>query len=147
MIQYLSALDLSEFNHKAPPPKTPAFQAIVHANSPPEDSELASIIEMAGTPDAITLEDVMAAAKKTRLHEFAAELKERKNRRSVPHKMERAGYTVVANPDAKDGLWKVANGRTAIYARTELSPRNRIVAARDRCRTPRPPEASHTRSC
>ena len=36
---YLAQLDISEFDPKAPPPKTPAFWAIVDASRAPEDAE------------------------------------------------------------------------------------------------------------
>ena len=42
---YLAALDLTEFDPKAPPPKTPAFWDIVDANRAPEDAELADVLE------------------------------------------------------------------------------------------------------
>ncbi len=38
---YLAELDISSFDPKAPPPKTPAFWDIVDANRSPEDAELA----------------------------------------------------------------------------------------------------------
>ena len=52
---YLAGLDLSGFNPKAPPPKTPAFWAIVDANRAPEDAELADVLDELGRPDAVTL--------------------------------------------------------------------------------------------
>ena len=52
---YLAELDLSGFNPKAPPPKTPAFWAIVDANRAPEDAELADVLDELGNPDAVTL--------------------------------------------------------------------------------------------
>jgi hypothetical protein len=41
---YLADLDISGFDPKAPPPKTPAFWDIVDANRTPEDAELADIL-------------------------------------------------------------------------------------------------------
>ena len=40
---YLAELDLSDFDPKAPPPKTPAFWDIVDASRAPEDAELADV--------------------------------------------------------------------------------------------------------
>ena len=42
---YLAESDLSGFNPKAPPPKTPAFWAIVDANRATEDAELADVLD------------------------------------------------------------------------------------------------------
>ena len=52
---YLAELDLSDFDAKAPPPKTPAFWDIVGANTAPEDAELADVLDALGNPDAVTL--------------------------------------------------------------------------------------------
>jgi hypothetical protein len=42
---------------------------------------------------------------------------------------ESCGYTAVRNAAAKDGLWKISGGRQIIYARADLSERDRIIAA------------------
>ena len=47
---YLAEFDLSEFNPKAPPPKTEAFWDIVHIGGAPEDRELADVIEQLCNP-------------------------------------------------------------------------------------------------
>ena len=52
---YLAGLDLSGFDPKAPPPKTPAFWDIVHISAAPEDAELADVIDKLGNPDALTI--------------------------------------------------------------------------------------------
>jgi hypothetical protein len=52
---YLAELDLSKFDPKAPPPKTPAFWDIVAANSAPDDAELADLLEVLGYPVVVTL--------------------------------------------------------------------------------------------
>ena len=53
---YLAALDLADFDAKAPPPKTDAFWDIVDANRAPEDAELADVLDRLGNPDATTLD-------------------------------------------------------------------------------------------
>jgi hypothetical protein len=45
-----------------------------------------------------------------------------------------AGYSPVRNDSAVDGLWKLGSKRQTIYARKELSVRDRIVAATTLCR-------------
>ena len=59
---YLAEFDLSGFDPKAPPPQTPAFWEIVSANRPPEDAELADVIDAIGNPDALTIKQLIAAA-------------------------------------------------------------------------------------
>lgn len=127
---YLRTLDLSKFDPKAPPPKTPAFCAIVDAGRAPEDSELVDVIEHAGNPDAMTLDAVIGNARAMRMDDLANDLADRKGRRAVPHKLERAGYVVVHNPDAKDGLWRVGGRRVAVYGSKLLSIAEQVRAAR-----------------
>jgi len=127
---YLAAFDLSSFNPKAPPKKTPAFWDIVDANRAPEDAELADALDKLGQQDAVTLHGVAAVAAPT----FADWLRDRKSARQVPHRMESAGYVPVRNEGAKDGLWSIDGRRQAIYARQTLSPRDRIAAAQELAR-------------
>jgi Family of unknown function (DUF5906) len=123
---YLSELDISGFDPKAPPPKTPAFWDIVNASSAPEDAELADTIEKLGDPDALVIRQLVENAPIG----FALWLAERKNRRAIPHRLERCGYVSVRNPEAKDGLWKLKDGRQVIYVKATLSPAKAIEAAR-----------------
>jgi hypothetical protein len=123
---FLAQRDLSGFDPKAPPPKTTAFWAIVDANRPPEEPELADLLDQLGRPQAITLGHLqnMAAG------DLAEWLKDRRNRRTIPHRLQKCGYVAVRNPDAEDGLWKVFGKRHVIYATASLSPANQIAAAR-----------------
>ena len=61
--------------------------------------------------------------------ELAEWLRERKNRRAIPHRLERCGYIPVRNADAADGLFKVRGRRQAVYGRADLSIRDRLEAA------------------
>lgn len=123
---YLAALDLTAFAPKAPPAKTPAFWRIVDAGRAPEDAELADALDGLEWPEAVTLDDLAGPVPT----EFSAWLKDRKNARQVPHRMETAGYVPVRNPTAKDGVWKVAGRRAIVYARRELTVRDQIAAVR-----------------
>jgi hypothetical protein len=128
---YLAAVDLSDFDPKAPPPKTAAFWNIVAAGRAPEDSELADAIERLGNPDALTVPDIIGAVKDD--FDFTTWLTDRKNRRQLPHRFEAAGYVVTRNPAAKaDGRWVVDGKRQTVYAKRELSIRDRIEAASKR---------------
>jgi hypothetical protein len=122
---YLAGLDISAFDPKAPPPKTAAFWDIVDANQAPEDAELAEVLDKMGNPDATTLIQIAAEA----LGELETWIKERKNRRAIPHWLEKCGYVPVRNDAAKDGLWKINGKRQAVYAKSSLSIRDRLKAA------------------
>jgi hypothetical protein len=55
---------------------------------------------------------------------------DRRNRRALPHRLERCGYVSVRNPDAaSDGRWKIDDTRQPIYAKSTLSVGDRIKAA------------------
>ena len=127
---YLAGLDLAGFNPKEPPPKTPAFWDIVNASRAPEDAEMSDILEYLGNRQAVTLLAIILKALEDKRHEFVDWLTDRKNRRILPHRFEACGYVPVRNPNAEDGLWKIANRRQVIYARANLSLADQIRAAR-----------------
>jgi hypothetical protein len=129
---YLADLDLKDFNPKAPPPKTEAFWTIVNAGRAPEDAELATIFELLGNPDAVTLRQLAATAAGTNSVEddFVDWLKDRKNRRTILYRLEACGYMPIRNPDADDKLWKIGGRRVAVYARATLSFSSQVSAAR-----------------
>jgi Family of unknown function (DUF5906) len=125
---YLTEFDLTDFDPKAPPPKTPAFWQIVGASTAPEDGELADVIDRLGNPGVLTLAQLAAAA----TGEAAIWLLDRKRRRAIPHQLERCGYVYVRNPDApSDGLWRVKGQRMNIYARKTLTNEQQLSAARE----------------
>lgn len=123
---YLAEFDLTGFDPKAPPPKTAAFWDIVDASRAPEEAELADIFDQLKNPDATTLATIATQADE----DLGDWLKDRKNRRAIPHRLERCGYSSVRNDGAKDGLWKLGGKRQVVYARDDLSVRDRIAAAR-----------------
>jgi hypothetical protein len=123
---YLSPLDISEFDPKAPPPKTPAFWDIVGANSSAEDAELADVLEKLGNPPAVTLLQLIAKAS----GDTAEWLMDRRNRRAIPHRMERCGYAPVRNPESDQGLWVIDGARQVIYAQIVLPREEQVRAAR-----------------
>jgi hypothetical protein len=146
---YLQTLDVADFNPKAPPPKTAAFWDIVNANHAPEEAELADIIDRLSKPhtklsgEAVTTEDGMPVLvppevitldmieKEAENTEIGFWIKDRKNRRAIPHRLEKCGYEPVRNDDAKsDGHWKIGGKRQAVYAHTSLTIKERIEAVR-----------------
>jgi hypothetical protein len=121
---YLRQLDIAQFNPKAPPPKTRAFWDIVSASAAPEDSDLADILDKLGRPDAVTLKRIAAEA----TGDFQSWFTDRRNRRSIPHRMETCGYLPVRNDGAADGHWKINGTRQAVYSRRELSLKAQLEA-------------------
>jgi hypothetical protein len=122
---YLAEFDLSGFNPKAAPPKTPAFWAIVDANRAPEDAELADVIDELDQPKAVTLAELQRKAR----GDLGEWLCDRKNRRAIPHRLEQCGYVPVRNATAEDGLFKVEGRRQRVYAKASLSIADRLRAA------------------
>jgi Family of unknown function (DUF5906) len=133
---YLAQHDLSIFDPKRPPAKTDAFWEIVETNRAPENSELDDVLDELGKPDpknpgniirpdVVTLSMIRAMATDG-LHEW---LSDRKNSRQVPHRMSDCGYVPVRNEGPKDGLWVIGGKRQPIYAKADLSFRDRYVAA------------------
>ena len=115
-------LDLSEFDAKAPPPKTAAFWEIVNANTAPEDIDLANLLDQMGNPDALTPKQMLVMANGDMTDWMI------KNRRSIPHQLERCGYSPVHNETAKDGKWLVDGERQPVYCKTTLSAKQRHTA-------------------
>ena len=97
---FLAEHDLSDFDPKAPPPKTAAWWAVVDAGRSQEDAEIADALDRLGQPPAVTLAD-LAEPMPSSLSDW---LQDRKNGRAIPHRLEPAGYVTVRNPDARDGL-------------------------------------------
>jgi hypothetical protein len=122
---YLSELDISSFDPKAPPPKTAAFWDIVDANRAPEDAELADLLDKMKNPDAVTLSDLSILATGT----LSDWINERKNRRAIPHRLETCGYVPVRNEAAKDRMWVISGSRQVVYAKKELAIADRLKAA------------------
>jgi hypothetical protein len=130
VIAHLMQMDLSSFDAKAPPRKTAAFWSMVQAGEAPESGELRDVIDELHNPAALTLNCLIGGADSLHLYDLIGELKDRKFRRAMPHKLDRVGYVPVRNPDAEDGMFKIAGRRQAVYARKQLSFAEQIKAAR-----------------
>lgn len=134
---YLAKLDLSDFDPKAPPPKTQAFWDIVDANRAPEDAELADVLDKLGSPNAVTIAMISEAAEQHVLigsihigGDFFNWINDRKNRRAIPHRFEQCGYVPVRNHAAKtDGYFVIGGKRQPVYAKATLSVSERLKAA------------------
>jgi Bifunctional DNA primase/polymerase, N-terminal/Family of unknown function (DUF5906) len=127
---YLAGLDLTSFDAKAPPPKTPAFWEIVDANNASEEAEINDVLDRMGRPAATTLDHIKSAAMMSPAGaDLTIWLNDRKNRKAIPHRLEKCGYVRVRNEDAADGLWRLNDKRQAIYAKDDLTPNDRLKAA------------------
>jgi hypothetical protein len=124
VVAFLAKLDITGFDPKAPPPKTAAFWDIVDANRAPEDAELADVLDRLQNPDATTIIHISNEA----IGSFGMWITDRKNRRAIPHRMEKCGYVAVRNSSAQDGLWVINGTRQVVYAKSELSISDRHIA-------------------
>jgi hypothetical protein len=64
------------------------------------------------------------------MYDLVNGLKDRRALKAAVHKLERAGYTAVRNPDNEQGLWRVGGRRVAVYGRANQSAAARLTAAR-----------------
>jgi len=142
VVAYLRKYDLSRFNPKAPPKKTPAFWVMAGASMAPEVSEISDLLDRLGRletppatrkdgtpcgPAALTLAMLRVQAN-TSADDLGGWLRDRKNRRVIPHRLASCGYVQVLN-STQSGLWHINNQRQMIYARYDLKPTDRHAAA------------------
>jgi hypothetical protein len=132
---YLATLDLSGFDPKAPPPKTPAFWTIVDSSRAPEQSDMADTLdkmmvknETTGVMDsrpAVSLGDIKTHADA----EFKSWLINPANRTKIAHRLRECGYDAFRNPDdLRDGQWRIGGKRQPVYVLRELSIREKHEA-------------------
>lgn len=138
---WLHAQDLSYFDPGMPPEKTVSMRAMVHASQSQEYDEFLSIFTQLSWPPAVVMGDLVAQANTAMTAaeeamggeaDFALWLKDRRNRKLIPHRMEEQGYVKVLNPNASEGKWIVKATAVTIYARTTLTPDERVSAAREK---------------
>ena len=65
---------------------------------------------------------------------FSDWIMERKNRRSIPHRLEKCGMTPIRNSAAESGLWVIKGARQVIYVQKTLSPADQLRAAEARAK-------------
>ncbi|AJC80943.1 hypothetical protein IE4803_CH03787 [Rhizobium etli bv. phaseoli str. IE4803] len=132
---WLRQHDLSGFDPKAPPPKTHAFWEIVDAHHGSNESEFADTIDRmtehggGRKPVVFSTDNLIDNASAV----LAAWIRDPKNRRQVPKRLEKVGYVRVQNPDADDHLWKIGGRRQAVYGARSVSEQTRINEARQMC--------------
>jgi Bifunctional DNA primase/polymerase, N-terminal len=129
---YLHTLDVTDYEPKAPPPKTAAWYEIVESSIDPATNELVTVLEKMGNPAGVTLTEVgiAAAAAGVALPWVGASA-----RNTVQATMEEAGYVKQRNPSGGTGRWSVgpkdARKEVAIYVQAKLDPKARLAAANE----------------
>lgn len=133
---YLQKVDLSSFDAKAPPTKTAAWRAIVESNVDPDGVAIAdALADENGIRMPIgTVDEIIAAIESSKNFELASTLRERKNRRKIPHLLEMAGYEQCRNPATSDGRWWISGKNETFYGDRNLTPAERIALVRERQR-------------
>jgi len=137
VVAFLADRDISGFDAKKPPEKTAAFWRMVDGGQASEIPEMRDSLDRLGKrqadgsvvlPTAITIEMVTAAcaSEQDGLYSW---LKDRANRRAIPHRMETCGYTPVRNPNRDDGLWVIDTKRQAVYGLMSVDMATRLVGA------------------
>jgi hypothetical protein len=128
----LNSWDLSEFNPKAPPPRTSAWHEMVESDVAAEDDEMGRCIEILGNPEALRIEDLASVASSHGMTEFGEFLRDRGKNKAIAHKLNRHGYGATSNPDRDDGRWATGKkGKHVIYSRTNMVAADRQRAVRE----------------
>jgi len=138
VVAYLAGLDISDFDPKAPPAKTPAFWRMVDGSVAHEVPELWDAIDKLGTrnadgstvpPAAITLDMVRDVASRgdSGLYMW---LQNKSNSKLIYHRMEACGYTPTRNASREDGFWLIGGERKVVYGRMDVELPERVAAAR-----------------
>jgi len=141
VMAYLQQLDLTNFNPKAPPPKTQAWHDIVDANTTSEDSELADALDNLGTdnpndkdqkiwPDVVTVEMIKNQTKSHITDRFLYWLEDRRNGRTISHRFDSCDYEIIRATSNK-GRWIINGARQAVYAKKTLSKHEQYTKAEE----------------
>jgi Family of unknown function (DUF5906) len=115
--------DLSAFDPKAEPRKTPAFHHMVIASRGAAYGELADAIDALGNPQALTIDELMVVAPALEW------LRDGAKRVVGGYRIAECQYVAIDNPTAKDGLWRINGRRQTIYVHSDVSPEKRADTA------------------
>jgi len=128
--------DLSNFDPKAEPLKTPAFWYMVNASRGAAYGEIADAVDELKNPLALTLDELMVAAP------ALSWIRERAKNKYAAHLLAECRYVAVRNNAANDGLWRINSRRQVIYVHSKnVPPEQRIDTAinhRDKLNTKKP---------
>jgi len=140
---YLLTVDISDFNPKAPPPRTTTWHTIAGMSQAHGTSEVANAIEKVSRKIAkeqgITLKDgepapPVAAITIDMLKETGDPviydwLRDRSNTKAIGYRLRDCGYVRVENPNDGNGYWFIKGKKQVVYARRDLLPLARQKAA------------------
>jgi len=137
VVAYLAAYDLKAagFNPKKPPEKTAAFYQMVNSGVASEVPEIRDVLDRLGEKEKPPIVGGLPAVTLAMInrevtdHDLAMWLNERRNRRTIPHRLASCGYLPVRNTGREDGLWIIEGKRQVVYARRDLTPAARFAAA------------------
>jgi hypothetical protein len=107
---WLAARDLSGFNPKAQVERTAGWEAVATSWGEPDDA-IMQALELLGKPPIVFGSELLAVSFDG-AEDVAAMLK---SPRKISHRMNRAGYSVVKNPESE--RWKFTNGEAKIRSR------------------------------
>lgn len=119
VIAWLGARDLSKFDAKQPPLKTPAFYAMVDSHRPAEEPGLVDAIEKLGKPKVLTLQMLIGVVTNSDLRQRLKSLYEGKRNAFA---LSSVGYDRFPNPKNKQGLWKVDGQRAVVFVHSDKVP-------------------------
>jgi hypothetical protein len=139
VIHHLTRLDLTTFDCKATPRKTPWFFQIAAVGRSPESEPISDVLDAIaakgnGKPIGdITEEDWPAAVTVPMITEMApawlAEWFETaKNAKLVSHRMTDLGFAIFPNPHAKGGRWVIQGAKRTVYVKEALDQGERYAA-------------------
>jgi hypothetical protein len=129
VVAYLAQYDISKFDAKAPPEKTAAFWTMVGAGTASEVPEMNDVLNQLGRPEVVTVARIVQASASGHSRDLYEWLSDRKNRRSIPHRLDDCGYLPVLNVTRKDNRWVINKKEQAIYGRRDVTPAARFKAA------------------
>ncbi|WP_160153952.1 primase-helicase family protein [Microbulbifer sp. ALW1] len=127
---YLNNLNLSQFDHKAPPPHTAAFTAMMEAGVSADNEDLQEVLEALDKPKAVTKEQLISQAEKSQLPELASFLRDRQAGRKLAVELDEAGYSRCNNPNAASHRWLIRDRKVIVYTRNDLPPHVALAAAK-----------------
>lgn len=127
---YLMTRDVSRFDPKAPPPKTPAFWEMCESGQASQVGGLADLLE---GREVVAANQLVGLATTSYDNELAEWLKSSKNATALVKALNDLGWTKISNPHEVRGRWVVRGTRTVLYAPQRLTPAQRMELVRQVC--------------
>ena len=114
---YLRTLDLTGFEPKAPPRRTPWWHQLVANGTSAEEEKFGDALDKLGRPEWTTLDTIAA----TGGLELAGWMKAPTNRRKLERELVKSGYQRLPNPaEPKRGRWRLGGAQTVVYRRSDV---------------------------